>query len=369
MAGIYIHIPFCKQACNYCDFHFSTSLRHKDSLLEAIIKEIDIRKEKWKNIEFETIYFGGGTPSILNPGDIEKLLDKLYKEFNIHATEISLEGNPDDLKLEKLKAYKSFGINRLSVGVQSFHEADLKLLNRSHNAKQAVEALENISKAGFTNFNLDLIYGIPGLDDNKWVENIELALKFNAPHISAYALTVEDKTALKHLIKTGKLPAVSDTQSAEQFDILRKLLSGKGFEHYEISNFAKKGYHSRHNTLYWQNIPYLGLGPSAHSFKNNRRSWNIANNSLYMKKLSSGDFYDEELLSDKDIYNEKIMTGLRTSRGINLQNLSEFEKKFLLEKARMFIMKKQLEIEGQFLKSSPGMFFLIEGIIVELFME
>jgi len=368
MAGIYIHIPFCKQACHYCDFHFSTGLKHKNELIDAIIREIDFRKEEWKDYEFETIYFGGGTPSLVDVIDIEKILNKLYNEFHIKAKEITLEGNPDDLTYEKLLNYKSIDINRLSIGVQSFQESDLRKLNRSHNAEQAKKVLENVSKAGFDNFTLDLIYGIPGLSNKDWIKNIETSLDFGTPHLSAYALTVEEKTALAYLIRNKKLAPVSEEQSAEQFNILRNYLEEKGFIHYEVSNFAKPDYFSMHNSSYWQNIPYLGLGPSAHSFRGNKRSWNVSNNALYIKKMNTTSFYEEEILSKKDIYNEKIMTGLRTIWGIDLHTLLPEEQLHLLDKAKKYIDKGQLIYEKGILKSASSSLFLIEGIIVDLFM-
>jgi oxygen-independent coproporphyrinogen-3 oxidase len=369
MSGIYIHIPFCKQACYYCDFHFSTSLKHKDKLIQSIIKEIDIKKDEWKNTRFETIYFGGGTPSLVEIEDIEKILNKLYKVFSIEATEITLEGNPDDLSLKKLKAYKNLGINRLSVGIQSFFDEDLKKLNRSHNAKQAKKVLENIQIAGFDNFTLDLIYGIPGLTDEKWYKNIQTSLDFGSPHISAYALTVEEKTALFHLIKKKKIPPVSEEQSARQFEILRDQLQKNGFIHYEISNFARPGYYSKHNSLYWKNIPYLGLGPSAHSYTGNKRAWNVANNAIYIKKIENGNFYETEELTAKDRYNEKIMTGLRTIYGINTNELSVNEKNFLFKTAQSYIKQGSLIYNPPFLKANPEKLFIIEGVIADLFMD
>ncbi len=369
MAGIYIHIPFCKQACHYCDFHFSTILKYKDPLIEGILNEIDLRKDEWRDTHFKTIYFGGGTPSIIDISDIEKILNKLYKEFSINAEEITLEGNPDDLLFEKLKAYKSLGINRLSIGIQSFHDEDLIKLNRSHNAKQAKEVLINAQKAGFDNLSSDLIYGIPGLSDENWRKNIFTSLDFDVPHISAYALTVEEKTALAHLIKKNKFQPVSDEQSARQFDILRNSLKDNNFVHYEVSNFAKPGFYSKHNSLYWQNIPYLGLGPSAHSFKGNKRRWNISNNALYRKKLNTMEFFEEEVLKEKDIFNEKLMTGLRTIWGVNLNELSAAEQDYLMAKAEVFIKKKHLIIENEFLKPAASSLFLIEGIIVDLFKD
>ncbi len=371
MAGIYIHIPFCKQACHYCNFHFSTNLKNKDKLINAILKEIELKQEKWKDYSFETIYFGGGTPSILPPSDIEKILNKLYKFFKINPVEVTLEANPDDLSIDKTKTYKTFGINRLSIGIQSFFDVDLQKLNRSHDAQQAETAIKISQNHGIENLTIDLIYGIPGLSDERWIKNITKALEFKIPHISAYALTVEQKTALAHFIKTKKFPEVSDEQAARQFDILRKKLIDTNFLHYEVSNFGKEKFLSQHNTSYWKNIPYMGLGPSAHSYKAGERQWNIANNYLYIKKIENNDrFFEKEILSKKDIYNETIMTGLRTMWGVDLRKIENIQpdfKKDLLQEAAQYIKQGKLLLENNFLKSAPDNLFLIEGIISDLF--
>jgi oxygen-independent coproporphyrinogen-3 oxidase len=372
MAGIYIHIPFCKQACNYCDFHFSTSLKLKDALINSIIEEIEKRKENWKHYKFNTIYFGGGTPSIVKTHDIDKILNKLYKNFAIdNNTEITLEGNPDDLNIEKLTELKTIGINRLSIGIQSFFEDDLKKLNRSHNAKQAKNVIVNAQNIGFNNITIDLIYGIPGLNNNKWIENIHTAIKLGIPHISAYALTVEKKTILDYQIKKKIFPPVSEKQSAEQFKILRCELLKNNFLHYEISNFAKKNYLSIHNTNYWKNIAYLGLGPSAHSFQNNKRRWNISNNSIYIKNLNNNKYFEEEILSNTDLFNEMIMTGLRTMWGVDLNKiklLGQTYFDYLNKESLKFINKNQLIIKNNHLLANKNYLFLIEGIISELFL-
>ncbi len=371
MAGIYIHIPFCKQACYYCDFHFSTSLKHKDDLLNAIISEIDIRKNDWKNHIFKTIYFGGGTPSILPVDDIKKLLDYLYKSFNIQATEITLEANPDDLSYTKTKAYNNLGINRLSIGVQSFFDEDLVKLNRSHNAIQAENVIKFSQDSGIENITIDLIYAIPGLTNSRFIDNIDKVIDFKIPHVSAYALTVEKNTVLEHKIKKQLFPKISEDQSAEQFDILKNKLIQSGFLHYEVSNFGKKDFLSIHNSNYWKNIPYLGLGPSAHSYSNAIRSWNVSNNAIYIKKImSNSDFYTTELLNNKDIYNELIMIGLRTMWGVDLEIISELGgtfSKYIEEKSKKYIDLNQLYIKANHLIANPDYLFVIEGIISDLF--
>jgi len=370
MSGIYIHIPFCKQACHYCDFHFSTSLKHKDALINAIEEEIDQRSENWQNHRFETIYFGGGTPSIIPVADIKKIIDKLRRTFQIeNPAEVTLEANPDDLIPEKLQAYRKAGINRLSIGVQSFFDDDLQKLNRSHRARQALNAIENAQKSGFDNITVDLIYGIPGLNDKKWEQNIQTVLDLQIPHISAYALTVEPQTALAWMIQKGKYPTVSEEQSARQFDILRKKLLQNNFIHYEISNFGKEKYFSLHNGSYWKNIPYLGLGPAAHSYNGKQRRQNLANNAKYIKGIQSKNYFEIEDLSITDIYNELVMIGLRTIWGVDLQKIQALGKdyyEYLLKTASPYL-EKDLLIENRHLKTRPESLFLIEGIISDLF--
>jgi len=372
LAGIYIHIPFCKQACHYCNFHFSTSLKHKDALISAILKEIDLRAKNWQNLNIETVYFGGGTPSILPAYEIEKILKILHQKFKIdEKAEITIEANPDDLNLEKLKTYKTMSINRLSIGIQSFFDEDLTKLNRSHNAQQAQEVIQKAQTAGFDNITVDLIYGIPGLTDEKWQKNIQTVLDANVPHISAYALTVEPKTALSWQINKGIFPAVSDEQAAHQFKILRDILLSRGFNHYEISNFGKPHFHSRHNTAYWQNSPYLGLGPAAHSYKDKQRRWNIANNLVYIKNVDTGNYYEIEHLSSRDIFNETIMTGLRTSAGVSLQRIAAIDTSYLeslIKNSKKHVDKQQLILTETHLKPHPEALFLIEGIISDLFL-
>jgi len=371
MAGIYIHIPFCRQACHYCNFHFSTSIKHKDALIKGILKEIDQRADHWKNHNFQTVYFGGGTPSYIESEDIKQILDKLSGTFKINPdAEITLEGNPDDLTEKKLYAYRKMGINRLSIGIQSFYDEDLKKLNRSHHARQAIESIKNAQKTGFNNITIDLIYGIPGLNDKKWNENIQTALDLNIPHISAYALTVEPQTALSYKISKGIYPQISEEQSARQFEILRKKLLENNFLHYEISNFAKKDFISKHNSGYWQNKAYLGLGPAAHSYVNNTRRWNIANNMLYLKKLDDNTYFEKEILNKNDRYNEIIMTGLRTMWGVNLEHIENLGVKYvklLKQTTKQYITTKQLKWDGKYLKAQPESLFIIEGIISDLF--
>ncbi|MDX1545081.1 MAG: radical SAM family heme chaperone HemW, partial [Christiangramia sp.] len=285
MSGIYIHIPFCKQACHYCDFHFSTSTKKKSQLVEMLGRELVLRKNELDSEEIETIYFGGGTPSLLNKEELDQIFQTVFENFKVtENAEITLEANPDDLTQEKLKMLSESPINRLSIGVQSFFEEDLQLMNRAHNSDEALSSLKH-AKRYFDNISIDLIYGIPGQTNAQWKENLQTALDLEIPHISSYALTVEPKTALEKFIEKGKIKAVDDEQYREQFEILVSTLTTNGFEHYEFSNFGKPGYHSRNNMAYWMGRTYLGIGPSAHSFDGNSRKWNISNNTLYIKAI------------------------------------------------------------------------------------
>ncbi|HEX8279323.1 MAG TPA: radical SAM family heme chaperone HemW, partial [Segetibacter sp.] len=275
MAGIYIHIPFCRKACHYCNFHFSTSQELQKDFVEALIKEIELQKNYLKE-SISTIYFGGGTPSLLPGADIQRIIGKLSNTFEIEQeVEITLEANPDDINTPKLKEWKSFGINRLSIGVQSFFEDDLRWMNRAHDAEQAIHCIYLAQQEGFNNLTIDLIYGTPTLSDDHWIKNIKKAIEANIPHLSCYALTVESKTALERLIAQNKLEDVDPDKQARHFEILTGIMEEEGYEHYEISNFARPGFRSKHNSSYWKGTPYLGLGPSAHSFNGNSRQWNI----------------------------------------------------------------------------------------------
>ena len=312
MAGIYIHIPFCRQACYYCNFHFSTSHKQMPQMLAAIAFEIEQRKN-YLHEPVETIYFGGGTPSLLTIYDLQFIIDKLRQNFVIEENaEITLETNPDDIDEKKLSAWKSIGINRLSIGIQSFADADLRWMNRAHNSQQAIKSLQLATKY-FNNISIDLIYGSPVLTDEQWIKNIDTALSFNIPHLSCYALTVEEKTALALMIEKHKKENIDAEKQARHFKILLKRLPAAGFEQYEISNFAKHGFRSRHNSSYWNGKNYLGIGPSAHSYNGKFRRWNIANNALYINAVKNNLIYfEEEKLTEIQKLNEFIMTHLRT---------------------------------------------------------
>lgn len=373
MAGIYIHIPFCKQACHYCDFHFSTSMKKKDEMVLALTKELTVRKNESVNENVETIYFGGGTPSVLSLQEINSLIDTVYQNYNVSENpEITLEANPDDLSIEQIRELAKTKVNRLSIGIQSFFEDDLKMMNRAHNAEEAKKCLAEAIKY-FDNISVDLIYGIPGMSNEKWIENIEMALSFGIPHISSYALTVEPKTALKKLILAGKIAEPKDEVAQEHFEILVDKLQSNGFVHYELSNFGKPGCFSKNNSAYWLGKKYIGIGPSAHSYDGISRSWNIANNSLYLQAIEKGDLPNEvEVLSITDRYNEYIMTGLRTIWGVSFQKvLNDFGQEYLdylHRQARKFIEDGLLAIEGDILRTTSKGKFLADGIASDLFL-
>lgn len=372
MAGIYIHIPFCKQACYYCDFHFSTSLKKKDELLEALVKEIALRKEELNGEIIETIYFGGGTPSLLNKSEIDAIIGAIYASHTVSTEpEITLEANPDDLDRASIVELSRSKVNRLSIGVQSFFEEDLKLMNRAHNAEEAKKCIATSTKY-FQNISLDLIYGIPGASDKNWQGNIQTALDFNIPHISSYALTVEPKTALASFIEKGIIEDVDDVQAERQFHQLIDRLEQQDFVHYELSNFGKEGFFSKNNSAYWQGKSYIGIGPSAHSFDGEKRGWNVRNNAKYIRSLRDGVLpLETELLTKTDRYNEYIMTGLRTMWGVSLQKVqSDFGKMYLdylLMQANKYLLEELLYIEDEKLKTTKKGKFLSDGISADLF--
>jgi oxygen-independent coproporphyrinogen III oxidase len=372
MAGIYLHIPFCKQACNYCNFHFSTSLRKKNDLLEAMKNEILLQKDYLQGEKIESIYFGGGTPSILEVAEIQVLLDTIFSVHEVSQTaEITLEANPDDLTLEKLTAFKQTPINRFSIGIQSFFEEDLRFMNRAHDANEAENAIKSAQDVGFQNLTIDLIYGTPTLTDEKWLKNLEKALTFDIPHISSYCLTVEPKTPLEKQVKKGFLPNVNEDQSARQFVILMNFLEKNGFEHYEISNFSKPNHHAIHNSNYWLGKKYLGIGAAAHSYDTESRQYNIANNSLYIASLQQNNLnFEKEILTKTQQYNEYIMTALRTKWGAHLEKIKSFGKDFskhFEKESQIFLQQKYiLEKNAVYTLSKEGK-MIADHIAVELF--
>ena len=372
MAGIYLHIPFCRQACHYCNFHFSTSLKLKNEFVQALLKEIKLQKNYLPPETVNTIYFGGGTPSLLTQEELSAILQALHQQFQVAANaEITLEANPDDISDQKLQEWKQAGVNRLSIGVQSFFEEDLRWMNRAHSAQQATDNLQLAIKY-FPNMTIDLIYGGPTLPDDRWQYNVQKALDLGIPHISCYALTVEPGTALASMINKHKTSDVNTEDQARQFVLLMDWLQQAGYEHYEISNFALPGKRSRHNSSYWQGASYLGLGPSAHSFNGVSRQWNIANNALYIKSLKEDKVpFEIETLTDIQRLNEYIMTSLRTIEGLDIgwvvSRYGEREANQLQRSAQPFIDSGKMRFYNNHLQLTKDGKLFADGIAAELF--
>ena len=374
MAGIYIHIPFCKKACTYCDFHFTTSLKYVDEMTDAICKEIRLKKDRITE-QVGSIYFGGGTPSMLPSTSLEKIFNTLTTCFSIAANaEITIETNPDDLDAQKIADLRRLPINRFSIGVQSFFDEDLIWMNRAHNVNEAESCIKRSQDAGFENLSIDLIYGYPLLTDEKWLANIQKTIELQTPHVSGYSLTVESKTALANAIQKGKQVPLNEEQSASQFLILIDRLTKAGFEHYEISNYSLPGKYAVHNTNYWKGISYLGIGPSAHGFDGYNRYINIANNAKYLSFLANNKLAETvEELSKVDQFNEYIMTSLRTMWGTDLQKIkSDFGKLFAAETQKQikpFIANGQLLLDNHIIKLSQEGKLFADGIAAELFVD
>ena len=374
MAGIYLHIPFCKQACTYCDFHFSTSVKYRGEMVNALESELSLRSNYLDSAEVQTIYFGGGTPSLLSIAELDQLLSRIYALHPVSdSVEITLEANPDDLTPQRLQDWKAAGINRFSIGIQSFSDEDLQLMNRAHNAREALSCIDDVRKAGFDNFSIDLIYGLANETATSWRKNLDRAFSFQPPHISAYGLTVEPKTVLAHQVNSGQITLPDDEAATARFGELMEATAIHGYEHYEISNFAHKGFHSCHNSSYWKGLPYLGIGPSAHSFNGSNREWNVANNARYLKALREGkrDF-EKESLDVITRYNEYVLIGLRTIWGIDFHRIEEefgkeFREKCLLA-AQVYIRSGDLlHIQNQLTLSRKGK-FLADRIAADLFL-
>lgn len=372
MSGIYIHIPFCKQACHYCDFHFSTGTKHRAAMVTALQMELELRKQELQG-PANTLYFGGGTPSVLDGEELTAIIQNVRQLYPLTATaEITVEANPDDISEAKLQAWATAGVNRLSIGVQSFFEEDLKIMNRAHNAAEAMACLE-LAQRYFTNITIDLIYGMPQMDMDRWQQNLDRALGFNIPHISSYALTVEPRTALHKMVATGAVVLPDEGMVEQQFQQLCSTLENEGFVHYEISNFGKPGHFSQNNTAYWQGKTYLGIGPSAHSFNGTQRSWNVANNAQYLTAINSGQLPREvELLSLQDRFNERIMTGLRTIWGVPLSEVAQHYGQpyldHLQKESRPFLEQGLLQLQNGVLSTTQKGKFLVDGIASDLFM-
>ena len=373
MAGIYIHIPFCNSKCNYCNFYSVASSKHLDAYIPALLKEIALQHSYLEKEPIETIYIGGGTPSLLGYTQLASILEKLNKTFEIKPdAEITIEANPNDLNASKIKDFKKLFINRLSIGIQSFFEEDLKYLHRLHSPSQAETAVKRSQDAGFENISIDLIYGIPTLSDENWEKNLHYSFSLNVPHISAYSLTVEPNTALNKLITKGKLTAVNEEQSIKHFKVLMQQTKENDFLHYEVSNFCKKDYFSKHNSNYWKGIKYLGLGPSAHSYNKVERQWNISDTQKYIEHLDSNKLlFEKEVLSETDKLNEYIMTSLRTMWGCDLDYIETYfgisEKTRLKKISVQFIDDKKMINEKNHLILSDEGFLFADGIAAELF--
>jgi oxygen-independent coproporphyrinogen-3 oxidase len=374
--GIYLHIPFCKQACHYCNFHFSTSLNQKEAMVEAIVRELELQKDYLKGASLSSIYFGGGTPSLLSGAELEYIFAKIYQLHPVNAdAEITLEANPDDLDAAKLQALRDTPVNRLSIGIQSFAEEDLRFMNRAHNATEARACIENALKQGFENLTLDLIYGSPTTSHAQWKTNLETVFQYPIPHLSAYCLTVEAKTALDHFVRKGLAAPVDEEHANAQFQYLMDATRERGYEHYEISNFAKPGWHARHNSSYWQGEHYLGIGPSAHSFDGTSRQWNVANNAKYLKILGDSELQDlapagvfeREILSPATRYNEYVMTGLRTTWGCQLEKIDPAFRAFFLENVQPFLAKGLVIEHAHTYRLSEAGKFMADYIAAELF--
>lgn len=372
MAGIYIHIPFCRQACHYCNFHFSTSLNAKSDLVSALVQEVQLRRDYLGSEKIETIYLGGGTPSLLEESELSSLMSEIARYYSLaEDVEITLEANPDDLTTEKFGELKRVGINRLSIGVQSFDEEDLQWMNRSHNVEQAEQSIAAARDAGFDNLSVDLIFGCPTTTTVKWEKNLVTLNQQAIPHLSCYGLTIEEKTALAHQVKNANGPRPDEKSNAEQFEMTMAYLSEVGYEQYEISNYAKDNKYSRHNTNYWKQVPYLGIGPSAHSFNGVTRQWNVASNPKYIKALQAGNLpYEMESLDRKDQFNEYLLTSLRTIWGCDMNKLekdySEFLYAFSKEVSTLVRKGQLLEIESFVVLTDRGK-MIADQVISDLF--
>lgn len=393
MAGIYIHIPFCQSRCIYCDFYSTTHHEAKEAYIKALVKELTLRAgylqdEFSEPAEIKTIYLGGGTPSTLDASQLERIFSALYHTYRISSeAEITLEANPDDLTTEKIKELQSFPINRISIGIQTFNNRELHFLRRRHTAEQAIKAVKDCQNAGFSNISIDLIYGLPEQTISQWQSNITQALQLDVPHISAYALIYEENTALWNLKEKGIISETDEDTSLTMYNMLIDELSDHHFQHYEISNFAQSGYYSRHNSSYWNSIPYLGCGPSAHSYNGKNRQWNTADLKLYIEKMQSctqpsdfkyADWIDREYLDNQTRYNDYIMTRLRTCWGADLHFIeTEFGtrlKDYCLQQASFHIKNGNLQLDKKNEQTKDGLLkltrkglFLSDGIISDLF--
>ncbi len=372
MAGIYIHIPFCKQSCHYCNFHFSTSTKNKDEVLDAIENEIK-QKGQATNEAISTIYFGGGTPSILDVNEINSIINRIHKEFNVESeAEITIEANPDDLNKEKIINLSLTEINRLSIGVQSFIDKELKIMNRAHDSKKALNSIE-ISKKYFNNISIDLMYGVPESTLESWTHNLDTVSQFDINHISSYALTLEPKTALESFVRKLVVEMPEEELVYDQYNLINKKLEPLGFINYEVCSFAKENFFSKNNSAYWLRKKYIGIGPSAHSFDGKSRSWNISNNKKYIDQIKKGkSFYKKEKLSKVDQYNEYVMTGFRTIWGVSANfienNFNSKFKNYFTDRIQKHIDQKNIIVKDDIYTTTNEGRFLADGISSDLFL-
>ena len=373
MAGIYFHFPFCRQACHYCNFHFSTQLKHQEKMLRGFEKEIELRAEQWPDA-LDSIYFGGGSPSLLSPASVEKLINAVTKNFKLgESVEITIEVNPDDVSFEYLEAMSTIGINRLSIGIQSFLDSELKLMNRIHSVDQGMKSIEWTAKL-YENFSVDLIYGIPSSDLSSWKKNLNQALFFEAPHLSIYALTVEPKTVLAHQVKNKKVQLLEEDLVKSQYDWMVDRMEGAGYENYEFSNFSKPGFNAVNNSNYWKGKAYIGIGPAAHSYDGKRtRSWNPSNNIKYLNSIQQGILpAQSEILNTHDAFNEYLMTSLRTSWGVSLKKINQTFGKhysdYLEKQVENHLIDQRVYWDGDALKVTKKAKFLTDGIVSDLFL-
>ena len=372
MAGFYIHIPFCKKLCSYCDFYFTISTSNKDQMLKSLLLEIEQRVSYLDNEPIETLYFGGGTPTIYSPEELKLIVNQVHKHYLCDIKEFTIEANPDDLSTTYLEKLKEIGVNRLSIGIQSFIDRDLKAMNRRHNAQVAIDIIPIAQSVGFNNISIDLMYGLPDQTEKDWIYNLDQALKMDIQHISSYHLSIEPKTILGNKMKRGLFKPIDDEHSELLYNRLESMLISNGFEHYEVSNFAKPGYQSLHNSSYWNYEKYIGVGPSAHSFNGKTRRWNIANNNRYIKLLSENNCYWEfENMSLAEQYNEFILTSLRTAKGLEKQKLLDtFGDKltaYFFEEAQAYLNNGKLVDDGCYIRIPSSHFLISDGIMADLF--
>ncbi len=363
MSGIYIHIPFCRQACHYCDFHFTTTQYYRSEIIDAMVKEIEKRKNYLPEKKISTIYFGGGTPSLLNEEELSRILNSIHKNLSVEGEiEFTLEANPDDLTSQKLRMLKKIGVNRLSIGVQSFRNEDLKWMNRAHSVEQADNSVRDAAQLGFSNLSIDLIYGLPTSALDHWKKNLEEAIALPIQHLSCYCLTVEEHTALSHFVKKGKVTEKKDEASSTEFLFAHDFLEQNNFRHYEVSNYSIANSESKHNSNYWNNTHYLGIGPSAHSYNGNSRRWNVANNILYLNSVKNNQsFSEEEILTLEQSFNEYLMTRLRTSNGISFSEIENlFGKNSADELKKKILAYKKL---NHFIQENGKLILTPEGML------